>query len=200
MARAREPESSGIHERRVLEALQKVPRHLFVPESLWSHAYRDEPLPIGHGQTISQPRIVALMAEALNLRSEDRVLEVGSGSGYAAAVLSFLAAEVYGIELQQELYERSVLTLSLLDYGNIHVRCGDGYYGWPEEAPFDAILLSCATGEVPGPLWEQVAEGGRLLYPQDRPGGFQQLVLVTKAPAGPREERLQEVSFVPMRH
>ncbi len=192
-------ELRGIRDTRVLEAMRSVPRHRFVSEALQAVAYEDSPLPIGRGQTISQPYIVAFMAEALELRGGERVLEVGSGSGYAAAVLSLLAAEVYGIELEPELYERSVATVQGLGYANVHLRCGDGFLGWPEKAPFDAILLSCAAEKVPGPLWDQLAEGGRLLYPQGPAGGFQELVLVTRTPQGPREKRLVPVRFVPMR-
>jgi len=189
----------GVRDRRVLDAMGAIPRHRFVSQALRSEAYSDRPLPIGRGQTISQPYIVAFMAEALRLRGGERVLEVGSGSGYAAAVLSLLASEVYGIELEQELYDRSVVTLRELGYQNVHLRSGDGFRGWPEKAPFDAVILSCAAEAIPPPLWAQLAEGGRLLYPEGPEGGVQQLVLVTKTRAGPREERLVPVRFVPMR-
>lgn len=188
-----------IRDRRVLDAMRKVPRHRFVSEVLQSHAYSDRPLPIGRGQTISQPYIVAFMAEALQLRGNERVLEVGSGSGYAAAVLSLLGAEVYGIELEQELYDRSVLTIGELGYSNVHLRWGDGFRGWPEKAPFDAIVLSCAADAIPEPLWDQLAEGGRLLYPKGTADTVQELVLVTKTREGSRETRLVPVRFVPMR-
>ncbi len=189
----------GIRDGRVLEAMRRVPRDRFVPEALRAHAYSDRPLPIGRGQTISQPYIVAYMAEVLELDGHERVLEVGSGSGYAAAVLSLLAAEVYGIELEQELYDRSVATIAGLGYGNIHLRAGDGFHGWPEEAPFDAILMSCAAVEIPAPLWQQLRDGGRFLYPRGPAGSEQDLMLVTKTAAGPRERRLHPVYFVPMR-
>jgi protein-L-isoaspartate(D-aspartate) O-methyltransferase len=192
-------QARDVRDPRVLDAMRRVPRHRFVPEALRGYAYDDTPLPIGRGQTISQPYIVAFMAEALALRGSERVLEVGSGSGYAAAVLSLLAAEVHGIELEQELYDRSVATIGALGYANVHLRAGDGFRGWPEEAPFDAILLSCAVESVPGPLWEQLAGGGRLLYPKGSAGDVQELVLVTKTPRGPRERRLAPVRFVPMR-
>jgi len=192
-------ELRGIRDARVLAAMRAVPRHEFVPDGLRHLAYEDGPLPIGEGQTISQPYIVAFMAEALALAGSERVLEVGSGSGYAAAVLSRLAADVYGIELEPVLYERSVATLAALGYGNAHVRLGDGFAGWPEAAPFDAILISCAAERIPAPLWEQLRTGGRLVYPQGAAGGAQELVVVTKTPEGPRERALAPVRFVPMR-
>jgi len=188
-----------IRDQRVLEAMRAVPRHLFVGAALRPFAYVDRPLPIGGGQTISQPYVVALMAEALQLKGGERVLEVGSGSGYAAAVLSLLCAEVYGIELDQKLHDRSVEALREAGRPNVQLRCGDGYLGWPEQAPFDAILMSCQAEEIPGPLWDQLAEGGRFLYPKGAAGGDQQLVLVTKTPTGPVERRLAPVVFVPMR-
>ena len=189
----------GIRDARVLAAMRAVPRHRFVPAALRGVAYLDMPLPIGRGQTISQPFVVAFMAEALQLKGGERVLEVGSGSGYAAAVLAHLAAEVDGIELEAELYERSVATLAGLPYRNIHLRHGDGFLGWPEKAPFDAILMSCAAEEIPKPLWEQLKEGGRFLYPQGPPGGDQELVLVTKTAKGPIVKILEPVRFVPLR-
>ncbi len=192
-------QARGIGQARVLAAMREVPRHRFVPEDLRRHAYRDEPLPIGRGQTISQPYVVAFLAEALRLRGDERVLEVGSGSGYAAAVLSRLASDVYGIELEKELYERSVATVGALGYANVHLRWGDGFHGWPDKAPFQAIVLSCAAERIPEPLWSQLAEGGRLLYPRGKAGDVQELVLVTKTRGEPREERLAPVRFVPMR-
>lgn len=189
----------GIRDGRVLDAMRTVPRHRFVSGELWPLAYSDRPLPIGRGQTISQPWVVAFMAEALQLRGRERVLEVGSGSGYAAAVLSLLGSEVYGIELEKELNDRAVVTIRELGYSNVHLRWGDGFRGWPEKAPFDAIVLSCAAETIPAPLWDQLAEGGRLLYPAGSPGAVQELVLVTKTREGPRERRLAPVRFVPMR-
>jgi protein-L-isoaspartate(D-aspartate) O-methyltransferase len=188
-----------IRDARVLEAMGRVPRHRFVADDLRLHAYDDTPLPIGRGQTISQPYIVAYMAQALELQGRERVLEVGSGSGYAAAVLSLLAADVYGIEFERELHERSIATIAELGYPNIHLRLGDGFLGWPEKAPFDAIVLSCAAESTPEPLWNQLAEAGRLLYPRGKANDVQELVLVTKTPQGPRERRLAPVQFVPMR-
>ncbi len=192
-------QARGIRDARVLAAMRDVPRHRFVPEAFRPAAYSDEPLPIGRGQTISQPYVVAYMAEALQLRGGERVLEVGSGSGYAAAVLSLLGAEVYGIELERELYERSVATMGALGYPNVHLRWGDGFHGWPENAPFHAIVLSCAAESVPAPLWAQLAEGGRLVYPRGSAHDVQELVLVTKTGGKPREERLAPVRFVPLR-
>jgi protein-L-isoaspartate(D-aspartate) O-methyltransferase len=189
----------GIRDPRVLDAMRTVPRHEFVPEKLRASAYEDRPLPIGRGQTISQPYIVAYMAEALELRGGERVLEVGSGSGYAAAVLSLLAAEVYGIELEGELHARSAAKLARLGYRNIHLRHGDGFLGWPEAAPFDAILLSCAAEEIPGPLWDQLREGGRFLYPKETTLGFQELVVVTRRAGAPVVRPLSPVRFVPLR-
>jgi protein-L-isoaspartate(D-aspartate) O-methyltransferase len=189
----------GIRDARVLEAMRAVPRHRFVPEPWRSRAYQDTPLPIGRGQTISQPYMVALMAEALALRGGERVLEVGSGSGYAAAVLARLAGQVHGIELEPELHARSVVVLRELGVENVRLRAGDGFAGWPEAAPFDAILVSCAVEAVPPPLWEQLAPGGRLLFPRGPPDGPQELVLLRKTPGGAREERLAPVRFVPMR-
>ena len=189
----------GIRDPRVLDAMRTVPRHEFVPEKLRASAYEDRPLPIGRGQTISQPYIVAYMAEALELRGGERVLEVGSGSGYAAAGLSLLAADVYGIELEGELHARSAGTLARLGYRNIHLRHGDGFLGWPEAAPFDAILMSCAAEEIPGPLWDQLREGGRFLYPKETTLGFQELVVVTRTAGAPVVRPLAPVRFVPLR-
>ncbi len=192
-------EARGVRDPRVLEAMRRVPRHRFVPPALQPQAYGDYPLPIGQGQTISQPYIVAFMAEALRLKAGDRVQEVGSGSGYAAAVLAELGAEVYGIELEPELHARSVATIRALGCRRIQLRCGDGFHGWSEAAPFDAILLSCAAPDVPRPLWEQLKPGGRFLYPKGAEGSAQELVLVTKTAQGPKETRLSPVRFVPMR-
>jgi protein-L-isoaspartate(D-aspartate) O-methyltransferase len=189
----------GIRDQRVLEAMRIVPRHEFVPEWLRAAAYEDGPLPIGRGQTISQPFIVAYMVEALGLAGGERVLEVGSGSGYAAAVLSHIAADVYGIELEEELHAQSAATLARLGYRNVHLRHGDGFLGWPEAAPFDAILMSCAAEDVPRPLWDQLREGGRLLYPRGSAYGYQELVLLTRTAGMPVERRLEPVRFVPMR-
>jgi protein-L-isoaspartate(D-aspartate) O-methyltransferase len=189
----------GVTDPRVLAAMASVPRHRFAPEDLAGQAHADYPLPIGLGQTLSQPYIVAYMAEALGLGGSERVLEVGSGSGYMAAVLSRLAAEVFGIELEPVLAARSSALLAELGCANVRVRAGDGASGWPEEAPFDAILLSCAAEEVPPPLLEQLAPGGRLLLPLAAGPFSQQLVLFTRRETGLVGLPLLPVVFVPLR-
>lgn len=192
-------EGRGVSDLRVLEAVRKVPRHRFVPEGFVLQAHEDHPLPIGLGQTISQPYIVAYMAEELDLRGYERALEVGSGSGYMAAVLALLVKDVYGIELEQSLFETSLETIQALGYDNLHLKCGDGSKGWPEKAPFEVILLSCAAEAIPEPLWDQLAEGGRMILPLGTPFGYQQLVVVTKTPEGPLKRPLIPVAFVPLR-
>lgn len=192
-------EARGIGDERVLEAMRRVPRHAFLPRGLWNQAYEDYPVPIGPRQTISQPYIVAFMAEALGLRGCEKVLEIGSGCGYALAILSCLCAAARGIELIPELCRDSQERLCTLGFSNIRVRSGDGYQGWVEEAPFDAILLSCAAPDIPPPLWDQLAEGGRFLFPRGGEFTFQELVLVTKTPKGPVAQHLEAVRFVPMR-
>jgi protein-L-isoaspartate(D-aspartate) O-methyltransferase len=188
-----------VRDPRVLEAMRTLPRHRFVPEELLAQAYADWPLPIGAGQTISQPYIVAAMAEALELTGRERVLEVGSGCGYMAAVLSALAREVYGMDLEPGLCRRAVQLLDQLGCANVQIRCGDGAMGWPEHAPFDAIMLSCAATAIPGPLWEQLGEGGRMILPLGAHGCAQDLELVRKTPAGKEVTSLMAVSFVPLR-
>ncbi len=189
-------EARGVRDPRVLAALRKVPRHELVPEAQRSYAYEDRPLPIGHGQTISQPYIVAIMTEHLDLQGDERVLEVGTGSGYQAAVLGELAKEVYSIEIVEPLAERAGKDLARLGYPQIQVRHGDGYRGWPEHAPFDAIIVTAAPDHVPQPLVEQLAEGGRLVIPVGR--WAQDLLLVTRDAKGVHEQRLIGVRFVPM--
>jgi len=182
---------------RVLAAMRKVPRHEFVPEAYRHQAYEDCPLPIGHGQTISQPFIVAFMTEKLEPKPTDKVLEVGTGSGYQAAVLAELVAEVYTIEIIEPLAKQAKATLHRLGYTNVHVRTGDGYKGWAEAAPFDAIIVTCAPDHVPRPLVDQLKEGGRMIIPVGLPGD-QDLVLLTKK-AGQIEKRaVLPVLFVPM--
>ena len=190
----------GVEDARVLAALAEVPRHRFLDPSQAASAYGDHPLPIGRGQTISQPYIVAFMAEALRLEASGRVLEVGSGCGYMAAVLSRLAREVRGIELEPALHRQSERVLADLGIANVRLRCGDGRLGWPEEAPFEAILLSCAAETVPHALWEQLAEGGRILLPLARNPFRQELTLIQRTPAGPVVRSLLPVVFVPLRH
>ena len=189
----------GVRDPRVLEAMRAVPRHLFVPGELGAQAHSDWPLPIGAGQTISQPYIVAAMAEALAFNGAEKVLEVGSGSGYMAAVLSALVREVYGKDLEAGLCLRAERALARLGCANVRIRCGDGALGWPEQAPFDAILLSCAAPAIPPDLWDQLAMGGRMILPMGPPGAFQELVLAHKAPGGRRMSHLMGVSFVPLR-
>jgi protein-L-isoaspartate(D-aspartate) O-methyltransferase len=189
-------EAREIVDPRVLAAMRSVPRHEFVPEGERVHAYEDRPLPIGQGQTISQPYIVAVMSELLHLRGTEKVLEVGTGSGYQAAVLSRLAHEVYTIEIVPELAKRAEVDLRRLGFANVHVRAGDGYRGWPEHAHFDAIIVTAAPGHVPQPLVDQLAVGGRMVLPVG--DVFQELVLVTRSEQGVRQERLLGVRFVPM--
>lgn len=181
----------------VLQALLDVPRHRFVPAKYARSAYANRPLPIGLGQTISQPSLVAMMTELLELTPESRVLEIGTGSGYQAAILAELAGEVYSIELLEELGKRAADTLQRLGYGNIHLRIGDGYLGWPEAAPFDGIIVTCAPEAVPLPLQEQLAEGGHLVIPVGERGN-QELVVVRKKDGVLATSRVLPVRFVPM--
>jgi protein-L-isoaspartate(D-aspartate) O-methyltransferase len=190
-------EARGVRDVRVLEAMRRVPRHRFVPESERAHAYEDRPLPIGDAQTISQPYIVALMSELANVGPGDRVLEVGTGCGYQAAVLAEMGVEVFSIEIIESLAKRARATLSELGYGErIEVRQGDGYAGWFEHAPFDAILVTAAPPEIPNPLKQQLKVGGRLVIPVGT--YFQQLSLVIRTQEGFREQAVIPVMFVPM--
>jgi protein-L-isoaspartate(D-aspartate) O-methyltransferase len=188
----------GIRDERVLAALRRVPRHEFVPEGERAAAYANHPLPIGRGQTISQPYIVAAMTELAALDAGSRVLEIGTGSGYQAAVLAELAGEVYTIEIIPELARDAAARLARLGYGRVHVRAGDGYRGWPEEAPFDAIVVTAAPPEVPAPLEEQLGMGGRLVIPVG--DYFQELRVITRTATGLRERAVFPVRFVPMTH
>ncbi len=185
-----------VQDPRVLAAMRKVPRHEFVPEGQRRHAYEDTPLPIGHGQTISQPYIVALMAEVVEIGPEAKVLEIGTGSGYGAAVLAELAKDVFTIEILDALAVEAGNTLDRLGYRNVYVRSGDGYRGWPEEAPFDAIIVTAAPPEVPAPLKDQLKVGGKLVCPVGTRS--QRLRVVTRTPEGFVEEPLIHVRFVPM--
>jgi protein-L-isoaspartate(D-aspartate) O-methyltransferase len=188
--------SRGIRDPLVIGAMRSVPRHLFVPTGLVNEAYDDNPLPIGHEQTISQPYIVAFMTEALGLTGGEKVLEVGTGSGYQAAVLAEIVDDVYTIEIVESLGEVARDRLARLHYGNVHVRIGDGYRGWPEEAPFDAIIVTAAPDHIPKPLIDQLAIGGRLVLPVgDR---SQELIRVTRTPAGIEKKSILPVRFVPM--
>jgi protein-L-isoaspartate(D-aspartate) O-methyltransferase len=187
----------GITDERVLEAMREVPRHRFVPEDMEDMAYRDTPLPIGHGQTISQPYIVAYMTQALHLTPDERLLEVGTGSGYQVAILSRLAKRVYSVERMNELSERAEQIVRELGYDNVEFRVGDGGYGWPEEAPFDAILVTAAAPEVPQPLIAQLADGARLVAPIG-PAGYQELIRLTKQGEGTKVDHLVPVAFVPL--
>lgn len=186
----------GIKEPRLLEALQRVKRHLFVPSHIRDSAYEDRPLPIGEGQTISQPYIVALMSELLALKGTERVLEIGTGSGYQTAVLAELAREVYTIEILEPLARKSARLLKELNYKNIRVKIGDGFLGWPDSSPFDGIIVTCAPGKIPPPLLEQLAEGGRLVIPVGT--YWQDLKLVRKTNGRIREADIIPVRFVPM--
>ncbi|HXH05536.1 MAG TPA: protein-L-isoaspartate(D-aspartate) O-methyltransferase [Vicinamibacterales bacterium] len=186
----------GISDARVLEAMRKVPRHRFVPERLRALAYEDSPLPIGAGQTISQPYIVAYMTEALAVEPGHKVLEIGTGSGYQAAVLAEIAREVYTIEIVPELAERAARVLRELGYTNVHVRTGDGYLGWPEQAPFPRIMVTAAPPEVPSTLVDQLDRGGRLVVPVGT--AFQMMTIVTKTEKGVERRETIPVRFVPM--
>ncbi len=182
----------------VLDAMRTVPRHRFVPDDMVANAYADSPLPIGHGQTISQPYIVATMTAAIEPKPGDRVLEIGTGSGYQAAVLAEIVAEVYTIEIVEPLGARAADVFEAIGYENIHARIGDGYKGWPEHAPFDAIIVTAAPDHVPQPLLDQLKPGGRMVIPVGPEGRIQQLRLITKNLDGEIEERnLESVRFVP---
>jgi protein-L-isoaspartate(D-aspartate) O-methyltransferase len=186
----------GITSAAVLAAMNRVPRHLFVPPPIQSRAYEDTPLPIGLNQTISQPFIVAYMTEALQLSSEHTVLEIGSGSGYQAAVLAELVRQVYTIEIIPELADRARKTLAEAGYRNVQVRTGNGYLGWPEHGPFARILVTAAPEEIPQSLVDQLAIGGTMVLPVGR--GFQQMMIVTKTADGVAQKSTMPVRFVPM--
>ncbi len=188
----------GIKDQRVLDAMRKVPRHLLVAEKFRGEAYDDHPLPIGEGQTISQPYVVALMTEALKLKPGDRVLEIGTGSGYQAAVLAEIVKDVYTIEIRQSLAEQATMRLKALRYTNIHVKYGDGYFGWDEYAPFDAIIITAAANHVPPPLIKQLKEGGRLVLPLGSTVFYQTLTLATKRKGELDVEQMGPVAFVPL--
>jgi len=186
----------GIERPDVLAAMEAVPRHLFVPESVRDQAYEDHPLPIGEGQTITQPYVVALMTSLLNLDKNDKVLEIGTGSGYQAAVLSRLAKAVYTIEIRAPLAHHAEQTLKRLGYDSVHVRIGDGYQGWPEAAPFDGIVVTAAPDRIPQPLVKQLKLGGRMVIPVGK--FFQDLMVLTKTEKGLERRTVIPVRFVPM--
>jgi protein-L-isoaspartate(D-aspartate) O-methyltransferase len=188
----------GIKDPRVIEAMRKVPRHLFVPENIRERAYDDRPLPIGEGQTISQPYIVAFMTEALNLSSGDKALEIGTGSGYQAAILAEIVKEVYTIEIRPRLGKTARERLKEMGYKNIFVEIGDGYKGWPEKAPFNAVIVTCAPERIPRPLIDQLTEGGRMIIPVGEQGGIQELVLMKKEKGMIIRKEVMKVLFVPM--
>ena len=192
---------NGITDAHVLEAMRQVPRDLFIPEQVRPYAYEDGPLPIGEGQTISQPFIVAAMTEAAEITAGEKVLEIGTGSGYQAAVISELTPEVYTIEIVESLAQRAAKTFHNLGYATIRTRIGDGYAGWPEEAPFDAILVTAAPEQIPQTLVQQLAPGGRMVLPVGENRGRQSLIRITKREDGTvEEETLFAVRFVPMIH
>ncbi|NIQ39134.1 MAG: protein-L-isoaspartate(D-aspartate) O-methyltransferase [Proteobacteria bacterium] len=183
---------------RVLAAMEKVPRHRYVSKKHRPLAYADHPLPIAEGQTISQPYVVALMTQALKLKRGDRVLEIGTGSGYQASILGELTPEVYTIEIREGLVERSKKILNDLDYRHVKVKHGDGYFGWEEHAPFDAIIVTAAANHIPPPLIEQLQMGGRLIIPLGSTTYWQTLTLIEKKESGLDVQHLGDVSFVPM--
>ena len=189
--------SRGVRDERVLAAMNKVPREEFVPQDSRAASYADQPLPIGYGQTISQPYIVAFMTEQLRPKPSDRVLEVGTGSGYQAAILAELVAEVYSVEIVEPLAKNAEATLQRLGCKNVHLKIGDGYKGWPETAPFDAIIVTCAPDKVPQPLIDQLRDGGRMVIPVgDR--FAQELYLLEKKNGQLKQSATLPVRFVPM--
>ena len=193
-----ELEWKGIKNKTVLEAMEKVPRDLFVPEQYKDYSYDDSPLPIGYGQTISQPFIVALMTEILQLNKASRVLEIGTGSGYQAAILAEIVKEVYTVEIIIELYDRASSILKQLGYKNINMKLGDGYNGWKEFSPYDAIIVTCASETVPKSFIEQLKIGGLMCIPIGIPFGVQDLLLIKKKKNDIETKVITQVRFVPM--
>jgi len=191
-------ESRGVKDKDVLNAMQTVPRDAFVPEEFAKEAYEDHPVPIGYGQTISQPYIVAVMTELLQLRRDSRVLEVGTGSGYQAAILAELAEHVYTVEIVETLCEAAKKRMAGLGYSNVTVKCGDGFHGWEEHAPYDAIMVTCAPDHIPQPLIDQLADGGRMVIPVGPSGAYQALWLVERHGQETKSKRLMGVAFVPL--
>jgi protein-L-isoaspartate(D-aspartate) O-methyltransferase len=190
--------SRGISDTRVIQAMGKIPRHLFVDPSMRDRAYEDHPLPIGEGQTISQPYVVAWMTDALDLASTDRVLEIGTGSGYQAAVLAEIVSEVYTIEIREGLSERASKLLDALGYRNVETKYADGYFGWEEYAPFDAIIITASANHIPPPLLKQLKDGGRLIIPLGSTLYYQTLTMVTKKGDDMTIKQMGGVAFVPM--
>ena len=190
----------GVKDPRVLAAMEKVPRHEFVPPEYLDQAYADHPLPIGYGQTISQPYIVAVMTELLQLEPGDKVLEIGTGSGYQAAILAEITDKVYTVEIIPELAKSAEERLRRLGYTTIKVKNADGYYGWEEYAPYDAIIVTCAPDHVPRPLVRQLKDGGRMVIPVGPPGGYQSLWLIEKHDGEVKSRNVMGVLFVPMIH
>jgi protein-L-isoaspartate(D-aspartate) O-methyltransferase len=190
-------QNRGINNTLVLEAMRKVPRHLLVPENQKAKAYEDRPLPIGDGQTISQPYIVAHMTELIQPKKGMKVLEIGTGSGYQAAVLAEIVDQVFTIEIMESLGKRAKMDLEKLGYQNVFVKIGDGYQGWPSEAPFDAILVTAAAEVIPQPLIDQLKEGGRMVIPVGRQGAVQELMLIERVKGKIKTTNLGAVRFVP---
>jgi protein-L-isoaspartate(D-aspartate) O-methyltransferase len=188
----------GVSNKDVLSAMIEVPRHSFVPKKLVSQAYEDHPVPIGQGQTISQPYVVALMTGSLKLKGDERVLEIGTGSGYQAAILSRVAKEVYSIEIKERLYKKASKALQSMGFTNVKTRHGDGYFGWAEAAPFDCIMITAAIDHIPPPLLKQLKKGGRLILPLGNPFSYQNLSLVTKYDNDYSVRQITGVLFVPM--
>ncbi len=195
----RQIELREVADSNVLKAMRVVPRHAFVPAAQRAYAYEDRPLYIGYGQTISQPYIVAFMTEALRLDPNATVLEIGTGSGYQAAVCAEIAREVHTVEIVEPLAKSAAEVLTQLGYTNVHVKAGDGYFGWPEEGPFDAIIGTAAAGKIPPPLIEQLKKGGRMILPVEDNYGLQRLILLTKDEQGRLHQKdVLPVRFVPM--
>jgi protein-L-isoaspartate(D-aspartate) O-methyltransferase len=188
----------NITDKKVLAAMGKVKRHLFVDKAFWNQAYQDHPLPIDEGQTISQPSIVALMTQALAIEAGEKVLEIGTGSGYQTAILAELTDQVYTVEILPSLSQRAAERLKALGYRSVKVKCGDGYAGWEEWAPFDAIMVTCAADHIPPALLKQLKVGGRLVIPRETSSFIQDLMLVTKKETALKKESLGGVVFVPM--
>jgi protein-L-isoaspartate(D-aspartate) O-methyltransferase len=189
----------GISSTKVLDAMRKVERHLFVPPEVVSQAYEDHPVPIGEGQTISQPYIVAFMTDALLLKGNEKILEIGTGSGYQAAILGELCKEVYTIEINEPLAKRSAQLLKSLNYSNVFVLHGNGYLGWPEKSPFDRIIVTCSPSHVPQPLTDQLKEGGKMIIPVGN-SLQQELWVLTKSKGKLKKESVMPVLFVPMKN